>query len=311
MSPNENRPQLPLDLQRELFEPESELHLGDYLRVLAARWRLIAVATLLALAFALMQFAITPKEYRATTLVQIDRRVSVPLQSSREAWFESYWNSEYYPTQYRLLSSRGMAERVVLNLRLHEDAAFSPGAAARPAGGVSAADDEAAIGALAGQVMGGLEIRPLPSTMLVEISYRSRDPQLAARIANGVAEAYIDWGIENRTQVAGKASSFFAQQIETLKQEIQDKENQLQAYSRRTDIVSLDPATNVTLKKLEALNQDYISAVSERIGREARMNELASAPPERAAEILTDPLVSEQRAEVLQLERDYASRLNV
>ncbi len=104
----------------------------------------------------------------------------------------------------------------------------------------------------------------------------SRSPTAAATrssrraVANGVAEAYIDWGIENRTQVAGKASSFFAQQIETLKQEIQDKENQLQAYSRRTDIVSLDPATNVTLKKLEALNQDYISAVSERIGKEAR-----------------------------------------
>ncbi|MBZ0089472.1 MAG: hypothetical protein K8H90_03730, partial [Thermoanaerobaculia bacterium] len=99
MSPNENRPQAPLDLQRELLEPESEIHLADYLRVLAARWRLIAVATLIALAFALMQYAITPKEYRATTLVQIDRRVSVPLRSTQDAWFESYWNTEYYPTQ--------------------------------------------------------------------------------------------------------------------------------------------------------------------------------------------------------------------
>jgi capsular exopolysaccharide synthesis family protein len=311
LSPNETRPPLPPDLQRELFEPESEIHLGDYVRILAARWRLIAIATLLALAFALMQYAITPKEYRATTLIQIDRRVSVPLQSSQEAWFESYWNTEYYPTQYRLLSSRGMAERVVLNLRLHEDPAFNPGAAARPAGGASAADDEAAIGGLAGAVLGGLEVRPLQNTMLVEISYRSRDPQVAAKVANGVAEAYIDWGIENRTQVAGKASTFYAQQIEALKQEIQDKENQLQAYSRRTDIVSLDPATNVTLKKLEALNQDYISAVSERIGKEARFNELVSAPPERAAEILSDPLVSQQRAELLQMEREYAANLNV
>ncbi|MCB1009806.1 MAG: hypothetical protein KDB94_13050, partial [Acidobacteria bacterium] len=232
-----------LELQRELLEPESEFHIADYLRVLQARWRLIALVALLVLAASVAQYAITPKEYRATTLIQIERRISVPLGRAQDVWMENYWNMEYYPTQYRLLSSRGMAERVVLNLRLHEDPAFNPaGAAVRAAGGtVSAADDERAIGGLAGMVLGGLEVRPLQSTMLVEISYRSRDPQLAARIANGVADAYIDWGIENRSETAGKASTFFAQQIEALKQEIQDKENQLQAYSSRTDIVSLDP----------------------------------------------------------------------
>ncbi len=138
-------------------------------------------------------------------------------------------------------------------------------------------------------------MNPVRTTQLVEIAFRSRSPELAAKVANGFADAYIDWGIENRTRVAGKASTFFAAQIETLKQEIQDKENQLQAYSRRTDIVSLDPATNVTLKRLEALNQDYINTVSERISREARLNELQSATGERAADVLADPLVAEQR----------------
>lgn len=297
-----------LQLQRELAEPESEFHLADYLRILTGRWRLIVVVTLLAALFSVMRYAITPKEYRATTLVQIDRRVSVPMRAVQDAWMESFWNMEYYPTQYRLLSSRGLAERVVLNLRLAEDARFHAGAAA---GAGSPAADEALVGALANRLLGGLEVAPVRNTMLVEISFRSGDPELAARVANGVADAYIDWGIESRTEVAGKASTFFAQQIEALKQEIQDKENQLQAYSRRTDIVSLDPATNVTLRKLEALNQDYISAVSERIGKEARVNELVSTPPDRAAEILSDPAVSQQRAQLLEMERDYAVKSNV
>ncbi|MEZ5312653.1 MAG: hypothetical protein R2862_02870 [Thermoanaerobaculia bacterium] len=66
-------------------------------------------------------------------------------------------------------------------------------------------------------------------------------PETAAKVANGFADAYIDWWIENRTRVAGKTSTFFAAQIDTLKQEIQDKENQLQAYSRRTDTSSPRP----------------------------------------------------------------------
>ena len=264
------------------------------------------------MALALVQYLITPREYRATSLIQIERRMAVPLRGLEDAWLENWWNVEYYPTQYRLLASRGLAERVVVNLRLDQDPGFNPGrSAAQRVGPVTSADDEAAVGRLAGAVLGALEINPLRNTQLVEVSFRSRSPELAARVANGVVDAYIDWGIETRASVAGKASTFFGQQIETLKQEIADRETQLQAYGRRTDIVSLDPATNVTLKRLEALNQDYIKAVSERISREARLRELESIPPARAGDTLDEPLVQEQRSQLLAMERDYAAKLNV
>lgn len=292
-----------------LAEPETEIHLGDYLRVVTDRWQLVAIIAMLTLALSLLQYAVTPREYRATALIQIDRRIGVSLKGIEDVWLDSFYNMEYYPTQYRLLTSRGLAERVVLNLRLDEDAGFNPGANAVAKPGAAA--DDAVVGGLAGQVLGGLEVNPLRNTQLVEVSYRSRSPELAARVANGVVDAYIDWGIETRTQVVGKASSFYAKQIETLKQEIQDKEAQLQAYSRRADIVSLDPATNVTLKRLEALNQDFISAMSERINKEARLNELLSASNDRATEILDDKLVADQRSELLEMEREYASKLNV
>jgi capsular exopolysaccharide synthesis family protein len=317
-----SRPVSPTIQAAPAFEPqldpgegESEFHLADYLRILSGRWRLIAIVTGLLLALALIQYAVTPKEYRATTLIQIERRVSVPLKAVQDAWLDNWYNMEYYPTQYRLLTSRGLAERVVLNLGLNASTSgvtAKPGAAEATAAtsAVTSDDDERAIGGLASGLLGGLEVNPLRNTQLVEISFRSRDPETAARVANGFADAYIDWGIENRTRVAGKASTFFAAQIETLKLEIQDKENQLQAYSRRTDIVSLDPGTNVTLKRLEALNQDYIGAVSERINREARLNEVSSASGDRAADVLNDSLLAAQRAGLLEMERDYATRLN-
>ena len=280
--------------------------------MVTARWRLVAVVALLAVGYAVFQYAITPKEYRATSLIQIERRVSVPLRGVQDAWLENWWNVEYYPTQYRLLSSRGLAERVVLNLGLDRDAGFNPRAAeAAPERPATPDDDQAMVGGLAGQLLGGLEINPIRNTQLVEISFRSRSPELAARIANGVVDAYIDWGIETRASIAGKASTFFGQQIEALKQEIADKETQLQAYSRRTDIVSLDPAANVTLRRLEALNQDYIAAVSARISSEARLRELESAPAERAPDLIDDVLIQQQRGELLAMEREYASKLNV
>lgn len=293
------------ELLRALTEGEGEFHIVDIFRLIGSRWRWLVLGLLGGLALGLVQYALTPREYRATTLIQIERRISVPLQGGQDAWLESYWNTEYYPTQYRLLASRGLAERVVMDLRLFEDPEFHPGGIGE--GG----PQEALVAGLAGRVLGGLEINPLRNTMLVEISYRSVHPELAARIANGLAEAYIDWGIESRRETAGRASSFFAQQIESLKREIQEKENQLQAYGRRTDIVSLDPTTNVTLRKLQALNQDYINAVSERISKEARLRDLEALTVERAAEVLADPVVTAQRQELLEMEREYAVKLNL
>src|SRR4029079_5932412 len=147
----------------------------------------------------LVRYAMTPKAYRAATMIQIERGGLATLTGGQNPWLENYWNLEYYPTQYRLLQSRGLAERVVKNLRLNEDPAFNPGAASAKSTGLTAEDDRAMLGALAGGVMGGLEVNPIKNTQLVELAYTSNSAELAARVANGVADAYIDWGIETRS----------------------------------------------------------------------------------------------------------------
>ncbi len=294
--------------------PESEIDLHQYLRVLRRRWKLIVAGCLVAAAVGLVQYFTTPKEYRATAMVQIERRSLSPLIAGQNPWLENYWNMEFYPTQYRLLRSRGLAERVIQDQRLAEDPRFNPGGvrlAPRGDGPVTAQYDEAALGRLASRLLSGLEVNPLRDTQLVEISYRSTHPELTALVANGVAQAFIDWGIETRSTTVGKASSFLASQIETLKQEVQSKELQLQSHSGEADIVTADPSSNVLLQRLEALNRDYIQAVSNRIDKEARYHELVTAPEDTSADTLSSGLVSQLRGELLQLESDYATRLHV
>jgi polysaccharide biosynthesis transport protein len=297
-----------------LFEEAGpEFHLSRWIDVVRRRRLLLASVTGVVLVWFVLQYAITPKAYRAATIIQIERN-AVNVLGGEMLGGEVWWDQEFFPTQYRLLQSRGIAERVVRNLRLADDPVFNPGHAALVSGSTSggnAAGDEAALGGLASRLLGGLEINPIRNTRLVEIAYVAPNADLAARVANGVAEAYIDWGIESRYATVGKASTFLAQQIETLKQEIQDRESQLQAYSRRTDIVALDPSANVIMQRLESLNKDYIQAVSDRINKESRYQELEHSPEETAADTSTGGLVSQLRSEQLQLERDYATKLNV
>jgi capsular exopolysaccharide synthesis family protein len=290
-------------------EHELEINVGEYVKTLQRHWRLIVALVVVSLSVSLVRYAMTPKAYRASTMIQIERGGLATLTGGQNPWLENYWNLEYYPTQYRLLQSRGLAERVVKNLRLNEDPAFNPGAASAKSAGLTAEDDRAMLGALAGGIMGGLEVNPIKNTQLVELAYSSTSAELAARVANGVADAYIDWGIETRSETAGKASSFLGAQIETIKQEIADKDAQLQAYGRRTDIVTLDPTSNVVLQRLSALNSDYIAAVSERINAEARLNQLLTASKDAIADSLGNGLIASMRADQLKLERDYATKL--
>ncbi len=165
------------------------------------------------------------------------------------------------------------------------------------------------LGQLAERLRGGLAVEPVRNTQLVLISYRSDKPDFAAKAAPTVsAEAFIDMGVESRFSNAGKASSFLGSQIEALKQEIDDKEKKLQAFSRRRDIVTLDPSANVTLQRLEALNASYIE--SKRAHPEGvQHREILTAPRETVADTLSEGVVSNLRADQLRLERDYETKL--
>jgi succinoglycan biosynthesis transport protein ExoP len=295
-------------------EREEEFHLSQWIDVLRRRLRLLIVVALAAIAVSVAKYFVTPKEYRASCIVQIERRTPAVFSVENLLNYDTWADAQsFYPTQYRLLQSRGLAERVVRALRLHSDPVFNPHRGLLAGGSsttsATAADDAAAIAGLAGRVVGGLEITPIRNTRLVEVSYRAPTGELAARVANGLADVFIDWNVESRYETTNRASSFLASQTETLKQEIQDKESQLQAYSLRSDIVALDPASNVTLQRLEALNRDYIAAVSERIQKEARYKELSSTPSDSVAEE-AGGLVVQIRGEVAKLERDYANKLS-
>jgi capsular exopolysaccharide synthesis family protein len=292
-------------------QAEVELNISEYVAMVRRHWKLLAVTCLIALVGGAIHYAITPKQYMATTTIQIERRNLTPVGTGQNPWLENYWNMEFYPTQYELLQSRGLSERVVKSLDLMDDPAFNP--AAGPARdskrGATAEDDQATLGRLADQLRGGLTVDPVRNTQLVRLSFQSSAPEFAAKAANAFAESFIDMGVEDRFASAGKASTFLGSQIETLKQEIAAKETQLQAFSRRTDIVTLDPQTNVTLQRLEALNTSLMQAKRTRIEKEARYHQVMTEPPETLADSLSGGVVGGLRGDQLRMERDYETRL--
>ncbi len=293
--------------------PEGE-DLFDFRKYLAAfrrHWLLALVCVVITVSYALIRYTLTTKEYRSTATIQIERKqLSILAMGGQGGWLEDWWNMEYYPTQYRLLRSRGMAERVVKNLRLYDDPAFT----GRPAGLTPGEEDpvssDAELARMASMVRSGLTVNPIKSTQLVELSYVSVNPEIAARLANGYAEAFIEWGVETRSSTVFQASSFLSRQIETLNQEIEDRQKLLNTIISESDF-ALDPAGNALVKRREVLEQQYNTVMVDRLKSDAAYQEIRSLSPEVVAKRNSPDAISRHRAEIFTLQSDYESKLSV
>ncbi len=276
----------------------------EYLLGLRRRWRLVVLVVLLALAAAVAHFVVTPPIYEADCIVQIERRSTNSLLSSQLPWLDHYFNLEFYPTQYRLLESRGLAEEVVRDLRLMEDPKYARGAARADAG--SAGEDRAMLGSIANRLRSRLSVQPVRETQLVRITYRSDQAGEAARIANAFAESFIEFGIRTRSETMSEATDVLGEQVTTLKAEVADIEERLSAFSGDQTTFTFTPEGEVAFERLGKLNDDLMDAKRRRIEKQARWQELVSTPAEMVA--ADSPTMQELRREQLSLEREYQTQ---
>ena len=287
----------------------SEFHLSEYWSVVVKRARLILLCVALALSVAAIRSLMAKPTYKAVVTLNIGKDQSTPYDVSDRMVLYSWWDPEYLPTQTRLIRSREIAERVIRRLNLLQNPEFNPAARHATSKEELAAADKRVTSAAVG-LQGGVGVSPVKGTNLVEVSFVGASPQLAADVANAVAETYIDWNLETKYATLGKAGRFIGAQIEQLKSEIAEKERELQAYGREKGIVSTARESNVTLQNLESLNKDYASAVADRVAKQARFTEYQNAKPESLADNLSGS-VSTMSQEQTRLEREYAEKLSL
>jgi len=281
--------------------------LAEYLRGLRRRWKLVAVLTLVGLAAGVLHYAVTPPVYQAQATLQIERRSANSLLTSQFPWLDHYFNLEFYPTQYRLLQSRGLAEEVARDLRLAEEPRFRPAAAARGDGAPSAGEDRAVLGKIADRLRARLSVNPIRDTQLVEITYRSDDPEEAARLANAFAEAFIEFGVRSRSATMTEATDMLADEIAKMREEVREREARM-VDLRGDQGLPITGEDDLSVQRLQKLNEDLMAAKREKIDRLARYQQLA-ALGSAATSDLGDPAVAQLRSDQLGFEREYQTKL--
>jgi len=238
--------------------------------------------------------------YTAKTQLLIEKEPNI-LSFDQVLQIEAM-RDDFYQTQYKLLSGRGLADTVIERLKLYE----SPEFVGRPRPGKKPADptDHVFREKLIDEFAKRLSVRPVRLTRLVDVSFEARDPRLAADVVNELATAFIDLNINMKYAATEQATTFLAEQIKGLQAEIQQKENQLQGLEAEANIVALSDTETTVIDRLGQLNKAFTEAQIDRSQKEATWNGLKNVNPDYVPQAIVNPLIQRMREEYVRLKRE-------
>jgi succinoglycan biosynthesis transport protein ExoP len=191
--------------------------------------------------------------YRAKALIEIDKE-DPSVANPQELFQVDEVSDAYLETQYKVLSSDDLAERVIRQLELDRNQEFLPSqihwpwssnatqvlASPETPGQKTNAMDPYVEDTVLKRFQDRLDVRPARRSRAVELRFDSQDPELAARTVNAVVEDYIQKNFQARWDSAQKASDWLSRQLQDLKSKLEKSEDDLQKYSADNGLLYLE-----------------------------------------------------------------------
>ena len=290
-------------------ESTNQITTREALRVLG-KWRwLIAGIVGAALIIGIVSTMLTSKRYQATAQVELAlQEINLgPGKDGTGAESQVMRDPQFMGTQIGLLRSRDLAERVARSLDGASRAKFAP----------NAGNPAAQIAAATAAIAGGLRIDVVTGSRLINITYESGDPALAANVANAVADNYIASNLERKYESSAFARKFLEQRLTQTKAALEKSERDLVEYAGREKIVMVgggadqgggkDGGESLEGSTLTSLNAALATAQAERIAAEQKYRSEGASAGQSAA--ITSPAVNSLKSERAKLQVDFQEKL--
>jgi len=292
--------------------------LGYYLAVARRRRWLIFGVLAAMIIVALIVTIMTTRMYTAHSTIEIRRESDNIVRVQGVEPETGLADMEFYQTQYSLLQSRTLAERVASDMRLFDNPHFFelyrvkaakdwfsngqviPGASTR----------EQRLRKATEILLSNISVSPIRMSRLVDIYYRSPDPQFSALVLNNWGQRFIRLTLERRFDATSYARQFLEQRLGQLRTRLDRSERQLVGYAAREGIVSIPGATGTADRSLAAddlasMNRELAQATSDRLRAQSRLN----APPGASTEALENQAITGLRQRRAQAGAEYARML--
>lgn len=232
-----------------------------WLVVWRQKWKILFFVAVAMLATYLISSRLTPV-YEATAKIDVDRAVPTGVVGQEATQANANEDSDaFMATQMEILQSDAVLRPVAERYDLLEKENQVDGRSAEK----TRRKNDAPVALRALKVT-----RPI-NTYLLNVSYRSTDPQLAADVANGIAQSYLEHTFDIRVKSSGAQGAFMQTQLDDLKARMERSSKALATFEQQLNVINPEDKTNILSARLLQLNTDYTKAQSDRIAKEAAM----------------------------------------
>jgi polysaccharide biosynthesis transport protein len=293
-------------------EPENgDLDLRSLGEALSRRKGWIIVPTLLASVLSMTAVNFITPRYKSEARILIDGRENVFLRPNGERNEErSSLDAEAVTSQVQLVLSRDLAREIIRKNKLAERPEFDPVLeGVRPLKSLLA---------LVGVVRDPISMTPeervldayfdrltayaVDKSRVIVVEFQSRDPELAARVANSIVDGYLVLQQDARQAQAKSASQWLSGEIESLRRKVADAESRVEDFRSKSSLFIGTNNTSLSNQQMGELNTQLNNARALKSDAEnkARLirEMLQSGKPIEASEVLNSELMrrlSEQR----------------
>lgn len=260
-------------------------------RILRARVRLILALFATIAALGVLAALVIPRSYTASTALVIDAKSANALLGGL---LPPQMLNSYMATQVDVITSRRVLERAA------NDPSISGDAALREKWRSDTGEQIAFPVWLANRLEGGLEVDPARDSNVVTISYGCAVAEQCARIANAVANAYIDTNLEMKVEPARQYAQWFDARNQGIREKLDAARRKLSEYQRQHGIVASDERVDVETARLDELSRQLVTVQAERNATRSRSGQSANA--QTLPEVIQSPLLGGLKSEIARLE---------
>ncbi|MFN2498981.1 MAG: GumC family protein [Pyrinomonadaceae bacterium] len=269
----------------------------EYLFIVLKRKWLILSLVLVVTSLVTIQAFRAPSIYEGETTIRIEQKPMSVLQT-KEIVIQGQGDVNFWGTQLKLLENPALARQVVLTLDLQNNANFFGG---QPQGGVFGSlrrifskpkktipppsapggltvvgESEVTGDSLTPEQLAELEpyedaiisdesVEPVPTTNLVKIKFVHSDPELAQKIANTLAEVFVNNNLQRATAGSSKAEDILAKEIAGLQTRIKQQQEAQFNYAKNHGLpLTTDASGNLEAARLATLSRQLLDAENER-----------------------------------------------
>lgn len=247
---------------------EASLPLSHYIWVVRRQlWKIAAFVALVLIGTAIVSLRLTPI-YESSATLYVDRQEAKGIvgQDSQANPYSNIDAESFLASQIKLVQSDSVVRPVAARYNLLERE--------RQINRSEDAAEKLVRAQDAPIVLKQLKVTRPPNTYLLQVAYRSTDPQLAADVSNGIAQSYIEHTYNIRIRSSSNLAKFMDKQLEEMKAKVESSTARLALLERELGVINPEEKTNILSARLLQLNSAYTTAQNDRVRAEAAYNNM-------------------------------------